>query len=30
MQLLTVQKFQFTDPWELSELGVIISKVIQA
>lgn len=30
MQLLTVQKFQCTDPSELSEVGVIIFKVIQA
>lgn len=30
MQLLTVQKFQCTDPSELSEVGVIICKVIQA
>lgn len=30
MQLLTVQKFQCSDPSELSEVGVIICKVIQA
>lgn len=30
IQLLTVEKFQCTDPSELSEVGVIICKVIQA
>lgn len=30
LQLLTVQKFQCTDPRDLSEVGVIICKVIQA